>query len=237
MWELFWVEQPILDAIYLTNLALFVLLTIVVSSVPDLVKVGFATVVSGKEDELYLFVGRHMPWRQFAFYTFLQQSIGCALLVWLFLRRSELIPSGLSLQELYIPAALFGGFLLLLLVRSLLSRIWKWLFIPQVRVTTWRCRELFLAWLWSATLPFLSIALILPTPPLAVAGVVLVFFLLWRIVFIAKMIRSLREVELSSSRVFLYLCAHEILPLVYLLIAVVAETMNSQVQEFLWQRA
>lgn len=235
MWNLFWVGQPIVDIVYVTIAIQLLLIGIMVWHIPEIFRLSLSSLWAGKEKDLHTYLLRHMPFASFSILTFVQTSISGAFVTWLILRKYGICTIW-EVGEFYFPLLILGVVILTLSIRLLSYRLWKWLFLPLHRLDYSSLRYILCSWFWSVSLSFCSLLFLLPCPVHICGITVLSLFLLWRIAVIIFLARDLRVAGLCQAHVFLYLCAHEILPYAYLSVAIMGGMLNSEMQEFLWQQ-
>lgn len=220
MGELYWVGHVVNDATYMLVFAQFVLFSIILWRIPSILSLTVHSIFNGREDELYAYLQRYMPWPLFRLIVHAQTAIGLSLSVWLIAERYGLIKTNHTPGDLLIPLALFGIIIVFEFLRRLTYRFFNWLYSPAHSYDDWRNYASIAEWIWCIFLPVVPLLALSPISPSIALIVLISLFVVFRMSLIFKSIKLCRSTEANPLQVFLYLCTHEILPYLYLIVGV-----------------
>lgn len=230
----FWTGQIIYDVLISILLLQFSLFGIVAARIPRFF-IRLANAVFYNQEHLFLSrLPRYIDRRLFVFLARIQNALLFAICYFLIFDERGVLAS-LNLREsLYFLAFLFVLFFVYLSVWRLFYRFWGYLFSNNEINLVWRGYYTLLEWMWLSVFS-LGVVIYLYTSDLGwPIYILLLFFFLWRIVLVIKTMHLLPIRKIGFFRVSLYLCAHEILPIVYL-IAMLEWLVNYKEIMAIWQ--
>lgn len=212
MGELFYTGQLGVDA---AIIALFILLSgvaFVVARVPRFFPSIYEALVSGREQEFYSYLARYISPVLFRALSYLQSIFGLTLAALLFMIRVQHTEWANEPKDLLPFLLLFALILCFFTLHRLGYRLISWVFVPRAERIHWRWRYTLLEWLWGISSILTACVFLIPETGIVGLVCLICFFLLWRTLLFIKSIPCLRTAEIGWFHLFMYLCAHEILP-------------------------
>lgn len=210
--SLFWSGSDTSDMISLLMLLALLLVAPVYVRMPGLYGRLWAAFRFGREDRLLEEVAHVMPLSLFKGTVRAISSLLLALFcIQLLELQGLLIEYALPDTLLLIPM-LWVLFALFFLLRRLAYRLIGMIYLPPDIWRRWAAGYQVSEWLW---LPFLALGIVASLSPRiepAALGIAIGAFLLWRILVIVRTIGAFRLISRDYLLLFLYLCAHEVVP-------------------------
>lgn len=230
----FWTGQIIYDVLVSLILLQFGALGVVAARIPHFFARLLSAVFYGRERVFLVRLPRYIGRRLFVLIGRIQSMLLLSISCYLVLDdEGQLMTLGLW-ESLFFLALLFLFFCFFFWLWRLFYMLWGYLFSDNDTRRLWRGSYTLLEWLWGIAL-FPVAVIYLYAPQLSWFIYLLpVIFVLWRLIIIVKTLRPLPVKKIGFFHVSLYLCAHEILPLVYMM-ALLEWSVNNKEIMAIWQ--
>lgn len=227
--NLYWSNQALDNTTQLMTLILWLLGSFIILRVPGLIGLTISSYTHSKQEDLRLYISRFIPFYAYARLVDLQHALGISTLLLIGLYRGGYLLEGLSWMILARSVGLLvGGALGLRLLRSISFGLWGYAFMPADGRDSLAQDRFVLDWLRAMLYPVLA-ALTLSPVPWDIAMWICVGLLgLTVLGSVIQTCRRLSHAPGSYVYLFLYLCAHELAPVGYI-VAVVAYVVSKKV--------
>jgi len=144
-------------------------------------------------------------------------SLSTGLTVLRLLSREGLILQGDYIGLLTTLAALFVGMYLFLYIRSLSFKLWRYILLDNLSGGLLAQDYFFQDWLRALLMALVSLLTFAPLSTITLWAIAAGVLLLVQLLGIVQVIRRLTQGSTGSLFLFLYLCAHEIAPFLYVI--------------------
>ena len=230
----FWTGQIIYDVLISLILLLFSALGLVATRIPHFFLRLSNAVLYGQERVFLARMPRYISYRLFVFIGRIQSTLLLSICCFLILDDKGQLTDFDLWESLFFLALLFFLFCFVFWLWRMFYALWCYFFADRETKMIWRGGYALLEWMWGMLL-FPVAVIYLYMPQLYWLSYLLpAIFVLWRLVLIAKTIRFFSIRKVGFFHLSLFLCAHEILPLVYL-IALLEWSVNNKEIMALWQ--
>ena len=209
--------EPLANVSYITELVIWLLTLLVWVYTPGLIGVALEAGRQANPDSGAVYISRFVYYGLFRFLVYVLGSLSTGLTVLRLLSREGLIPQGDYIGLLTTLAALFVGMYLFLYIRSLSFKLWRYILLDNLSGGLLAQDYFFQDWLRALLMALVSLLTFAPLSTItlwAIAGGVL---LLVQLLGIVQVVRRLRQSSSGSLFLFLYLCAHEVAPFLYVI--------------------
>ena len=209
--------EPLANVSYITELVIWLLTLLVWVYTPGLIGVALEAGRQANPDSGAVYISRFVSYGLFRFLVYILGSLSTGLTALRLLSREGLIPQGDYIGILTTLAALFVGMYLFLYIRSLSFKLWRYILLDNLSGGLLAQDYFFQDWLRALLMALVSLLTFAPLSTItlwAVAGGVL---LLVQLLGIVQVVRRLTQSPTGSLFLFLYLCAHEVAPFLYVI--------------------
>ena len=209
--------EPLANVSYITELVIWLLTLLVWVYTPGLIGVALEAGRQANPDSGAVYISRFVSYGLFRFLVYVLGSLSTGLTVLRLLSLEGLIPQGDYIGLLTTLAALFVGMYLFLYIRSLSFKLWRYILLGNLSGGLLAQDYFFQDWLRALLMALVSLLTFAPLSTItlwAVAGGVL---LLVQLLGIVQVVRRLAQSSTGSLFLFLYLCAHEVAPFLYVI--------------------
>ena len=202
----FALTEPLANVSYLTELVIWLLTLIVWVYTPGLIGVAVGAWRQGNPDSGAVYISRFVSYGLFRFLSYVLGSLSIALTV-LRLSSHEGLLLGSDYTSLVMQlSVLFVGVYLFLYFRSKAFKLWRYVLLDDLTGGLLAQDYFFQDWLRALLMALVSLLTFAPLPTLV----------LWWILGIIQVMRRMSHGSAGGLFLFLYLCAHEVVPFLYL---------------------
>lgn len=211
----FWIYQSSIDILTILILLMWATAALIISKVPGLLSNMFIALVSNRGEDFRTFITRFMSQGIFVHLSHIMSALGIAIVVYNF----YLTQNMLSLADFNETIAFLAFFTFIILafflMRRIIYHILGYIFLKKISVKEFLQQYYLLEWVWYFFLLPTMLLTLLPETRLIAIYIFIFFFVVWRILVCISLLRINRSEMGNPLHLFLYLCAHEILPFVY----------------------
>ena len=209
--------EPLANVSYITELVIWLLTLLVWVYTPGLIGVALEAGRQANPDSGAVYISRFVSYGLFRFLVYILGSLSTGLTVLRLLSREGLIPQGDYIGILTTLAALFVGMYLFLYIRSLSFKLWRYILLDNLSGGLLAQDYFFQDWLRALLMALVSLLTFAPLPTPLLLQLTLGLLLLIQGLGILQLIRRLAASSAGYVLLFLYLCAHEIAPFLYVI--------------------
>lgn len=216
----FWSGQPLIDVTYTTIALGGAMVVAFMLTTPGLTGLVISSYRHSRTEHISNYIARFLPVVLFVGLVVLASSILSVGSILPIIRHLGLIPEDLSLGSAWGLLGLGSlAILVLYLCRMLSFELWGYTFMDGDQRTLLRQDILVIETIRSLTLLPIGIMSVAPIDTQIKIIALSVHFLLIQLLLIVQGIRRLWNSSSSKVYIFLYLCTHEILPWLYIILA------------------
>lgn len=209
--------EPLANVSYITELVIWLLTLLVWVYTPGLIGVALEAGRQANPDSGAVYISRFVSYGLFRFLVYILGSLSTGLTVLRLLSREGLIPQGDYIGILTTLAALFVGMYLFLYIRSLSFKLWRYILLDNLSGGLLAQDYFFQDWLRALLMALVSLLTFAPLPTITLWAIAAGVLLLVQLLGIVQVIRRLTQGSTGFLFFFLYLCAHEIAPFLYVI--------------------
>lgn len=202
---------------YLSTFALWLLTLFVWIYTPGLLSVVRSSLSGRTREGGMSYIARFVPLHIFRFLVYLLGSLGIAVLSTRLLGLSGQLTLSSYSQQLQTLGLISAGSYAFLYLRSKLFRLWRYLYLDSTSGDLLTQDYFFQDWLRSLLMAPLALLWLSPLRWELLLGISLGLLSLIQALGILQLIRRLGASDGSYMLLFLYLCAHELAPFLYLI--------------------
>ena len=203
--------EPLANVSYITELVIWLLTLLVWVYTPGLIGVALEAGRQANPDSGAVYISRFVSYGLFRFLVYVLGSLSTGLTVLRLLSRE-----GLILQGDYI-GLLFVGMYLFLYIRSLSFKLWRYILLDNLSGGLLAQDYFFQDWLRALLMALVSLLTFAPLSTITLWAIAAGVLLLIQLLGIVQVIRRLTQGSTGFLFLFLYLCAHEIAPFLYVI--------------------
>ena len=208
--------EPLANVSYITELLIWLLTLVVWVYTPGLLGVVLEAGRQDNPDSGAVYISRFVSYGLFRFLVYLLGSLSMGLTVLRLLSRSGFVPQGNYIGILSTLALLFGGMYLFLDVRSLSFKLWRYILLDKFSGGLLTQDYFFQDWIRALLMAVVSLLTFAPLTTEALWAIAGGAFLLVQLLGIVQVVRRLTQASTGFLFLFLYLCAHEVAPFLYI---------------------
>ncbi len=224
----FWTGQTIYDLLFTLLILQFGVLGLVSARVPGFFRELLKAVAFSQESVFFATLHRYIRPRLFVLIGRMQNAMLLTISFYLFFDETVSLSSFALGQSVVFLILLFLILLLFFLVRRLFYALFGYLYFDREHVKQWQRRYDLLEWIWGIML-YLVPVIAMSSNSIEIAFWLFIsIFILWRIVLLIKTFVDINVRDIGYLQLLLYLCSHEFLPFVYLLVALVYSVNNNE---------
>ena len=205
--------EPLANVSYITELVIWLLTLLVWVYTPGLIGVALEAGRQANPDSGAVYISRFVSYGLFRFLVYVLGSLSTGLTVLRLLSREGLILQGDYIGLLTTLAALFVGMYLFLYIRSLSFKLWRYILLDNLSGGLLAQDYFFQDWLRALLMALVSLLTLAPLSTITLWAIAAGVLLLG----IVQVRRRLTQGSTGSLFLFLYLCAHEIAPFLYVI--------------------
>ena len=209
--------EPLANVSYITELVIWLLTLLVWVYTPGLIGVALEAGRQANPDSGAVYISRFVSYGLFRFLVYVLGSLSTGLTVLRLLSREGLIPQGDYIGLLTTLAALFVGMYLFLYIRSLSFKLWRYILLDNLSGGLLAQDYFFQDWLRALLMALVSLLTFAPLSTITLWAIAAGVLLLVQLLGIVQVIRRLTQGFTGFLSLFLYLCAHEIAPFLYVI--------------------
>ena len=209
--------EPLANVSYITELVIWLLTLLVWVYTPGLIGVALEAGRQANPDSGAVYISRFVSYGLFRFLVYVLGSLSTGLTVLRLLSREGLIPQGDYIGLLTTLAALFVGMYLFLYIRSLSFKLWRYILLDNLSGGLLAQDYFFQDWLRALLMALVSLLTFAPLSTITLWAIAAGVLLLVQLLGIVQVVRRLAQGSTGSLFLFLYLCAHEIAPFLYVI--------------------
>ena len=209
--------EPLANVSYITELVIWLLTLLVWVYTPGLIGVALEAGRQANPDSGAVYISRFVSYGLFRFLVYVLGSLSTGLTILRLLSREGLIPQGDYIGLLTTLAALFVGMYLFLYIRSLSFKLWRYILLDNLSGGLLAQDYFFQDWLRALLMALVSLLTFAPLSTITLWAIAAGVLLLVQLLGIVQVIRRLTQGYTGSLFLFLYLCAHEIAPFLYVI--------------------
>ena len=209
--------EPLANVSYITELVIWLLTLLVWVYTPGLIGVALEAGRQANPDSGAVYISRFVSYGLFRFLVYVLGSLSTGLTVLRLLSREGLILQGDYIGLLTTLAALFVGMYLFLYIRSLSFKLWRYILLDNLSGGLLAQDYFFQDWLRALLMALVSLLTFAPLSTITLWAIAAGVLLLVQLLGIVQVIRRLTQGSTGFLFHFLYLCAHEIAPFLYVI--------------------
>lgn len=211
--------EPLANVSYLAELVIWLLTLVVWIYPPRLWVVALDSWRQHHPEAGAVYITRFLPHHLFRFLIYLLGSLSGGLLLLRLGVRYDLVPRldylGLTLELL----ALSTGIYLFLFLRSTTFKLWRYLLFDETEGKLLAQDYFFQDWLRALLLALLTLLSFTPLSSEALILAIISALALVQLLGWIQLFRRARGASAGFLYLFLYLCAHEVVPFLYVIVA------------------
>ena len=209
--------EPLANVSYITELVIWLLTLLVWVYTPGLIGVALEAGRQANPDSGAVYISRFVSYGLFRFLVYVLGSLSTGLTVLRLLSHEGLILQGDYIGLLTTLTALFVGMYLFLYIRSLSFKLWRYILLDNLSGGLLAQDYFFQDWLRALLMALVSLLTFAPLSTITLWAIAAGVLLLVQLLGIVQVIRRLTTGSTGSLFLFLYLCAHEIAPFLYII--------------------
>lgn len=209
--------EPLANVSYITELVIWLLTLLVWVYTPGLIGVALEAGRQANPDSGAVYISRFVSYGLFRVLVYVLGSLSTGLTVLRLLSHEGLIPQGDYIGLLTTLTALFVGMYLFLYIRSLSFKLWRYILLDNLSGGLLAQDYFFQDWLRALLMALVSLLTFAPLSTITLWAIAAGVLLLVQLLGIVQVIRRLTQGSAGSLFLFLYLCAHEIAPFLYVI--------------------
>lgn len=212
----FALTEPLANVSYLTELVIWLLTLIVWVYTPGLIGVAVGAWRQGNPDSGAVYISRFVSYGLFRFLSYVLGSLSIALTV-LRLSSHEGLLLGSDYTSLVMQlVVLFLGVYLFLYFRSKAFKLWRYVLLDDLTGGLLAQDYFFQDWLRALLMALVSLLTFAPLPTLVLWWIAIGTLVLVQLLGIIQVMRRMSHGSAGGLFLFLYLCAHEVAPFLYI---------------------
>ena len=212
----FALTEPLANVSYLTELVIWLLTLIVWVYTPGLIGVAVGAWRQGNPDSGAVYISRFVSYGLFRFLSYVLGSLSIALTM-LRLSSHEGLLLGSDYTSLVMQlSVLFVGVYLFLYFRSKAFKLWRYVLLDDLTGGLLAQDYFFQDWLRALLMALVSLLTFAPLPTLVLWWIAIGTLVLVQLLGIIQAVRRMSHGSAGGLFLFLYLCAHEVVPFLYL---------------------
>lgn len=212
----FALTEPLANVSYLTELVIWLLTLIVWVYTPGLIGVAVGAWRQGNPDSGAVYISRFVSYGLFRFLSYVLGSLSIALTVLRLSSREGLLLGSNYTSLVMQLVVLFLGVYLFLYFRSKAFKLWRYVLLDDLTGGLLAQDYFFQDWLRALLMALVSLLTFAPLPTLVLWWIAIGTLVLVQLLGIIQVVRRMSHGSAGGLFLFLYLCAHEVAPFLYI---------------------